>query len=60
MPHLGGEGVVEGAVQQWLGDMLLLESVDVTQVEGRLTVRVAYRVRRTQSRQQVTFERPAP
>ncbi|WP_294539562.1 GPW/gp25 family protein [uncultured Rhodoblastus sp.] len=50
--------LVEGAVQQWLGDVLLLESVDANQNDGRLTVRVAYRVRRTQERQQVTLERP--
>jgi phage baseplate assembly protein W len=50
--------LVEGAVQQWLGDVLLLEAVDATQEDGRLTVRVAYRVRRTQDRRQVVLERP--
>ena len=50
--------LVEGAVQQWLGDVLLLESVDASQDDSRLTVRVAYRVRRTLDRQQVVFERP--
>jgi uncharacterized protein len=50
--------LVEGAVQQWLGDVLQLESVDAQQQDSRLTVTVAYKVRRTQERRQVTFERP--
>lgn len=49
--------LVEGAVQQWLGDVLQLESVEARQEDSRLTVTVVYRVRRTEERQQVTFER---
>lgn len=49
--------LVEGAVQQWLGDVLQVESVDARQEDSRLTVTVVYRVRQTQERQQVTFER---
>jgi uncharacterized protein len=50
--------LVQGAVQQWLGDTLQLENVDVRQQDSTLTVTVVYTIRRTNQRQQVTFERP--
>lgn len=39
--------LVQGALQTWLGDRLLVESVDVAAEEATLTVSVRYRVRLT-------------
>jgi phage baseplate assembly protein W len=49
--------LVQGALQQWLGDLI---EVDEVQVEGReeaLHVTVSYTVRRTQERQVAKFRR---
>jgi phage baseplate assembly protein W len=43
---------VQGALQQWLGDLIEVESLEVTSEESTLTVRLVYVMRRT--RQQVT------
>ena len=49
--------MVAGAIQQWLGDLLQVESVDATQVDSTLSVTVVYTLRKTQQRQTSTFER---
>jgi phage baseplate assembly protein W len=49
--------MVQGALQQWLGDVIQVEAVDVTSTDARLEVVVQYRVRRTQERRVETFER---
>jgi hypothetical protein len=36
---------VQGALQQWLGDRIQVESVDVVSVDATLTVTVVYRLR---------------
>jgi phage baseplate assembly protein W len=51
---------VQGALQQWLGDLILVESVDVENEEATLRVRVQYVVRRTQQRQAAEFVRGGP
>lgn len=51
------EFVVQGALQQWLGDLIEVESVDVTSDDARLEVVVQYRVRRTSERRADRFER---
>jgi phage baseplate assembly protein W len=48
---------VQGALQQWLGDLILVESVDVENEDATLRVRVQYVVRRTQERQAAEFVR---
>ncbi len=48
---------VQGALQQWLGDVILVESVDVENDEATLRVHVQYMVRRTQERQVAEFVR---
>jgi phage baseplate assembly protein W len=48
---------VQGALQQWLGDLILVESVDVENEDATLRVRVQYVVRRTQERQTAEFVR---
>src|SRR2546426_6165268 len=42
---------VQGALQQWLGDMIQVESIDVQSEDSTLRVRVTYTVRRSQQRQ---------
>src|ERR1700750_764298 len=45
--------LVQGALQQWLGDLTQVEAVEVASEEATLTVSVQYLVRRTQKRQTV-------
>lgn len=49
--------LVQGALQQWLGDLIVADDVRVTGEESRLEVTVVYTVRRTQQRRQVQFTR---
>lgn len=42
--------MIQGALQQWLGDVIQVQAVDVTAGEGRVTITVQYVVRRTQER----------
>ena len=42
--------LVQGALEQWLGDIILVEQVEVTAEESTLTVVVRYMVRRTQEK----------
>ena len=51
------EFMVQGALQQWLGDRIQVESVNVDSEEATLTVNVQYILRRTQERQVAQFER---
>jgi phage baseplate assembly protein W len=43
--------LVQGALQQWLGDVIQVEAVVVERAESTLRVNVQYVVRRTQERQ---------
>jgi len=47
--------LVQSALQQWLSDLITVESVEVEAVEARLSVTVQYLVRRSNTRQQETF-----
>jgi len=49
--------LVQGALQQWLGDIIVVEGVAVEALESTLRVTVQYLIRRSQARQQQTFER---
>lgn len=51
------QAVVQGALQQWLADRILVEAVQVTNDDSTLTVVVQYIVRRTQQRQMAQFTR---
>ena len=46
--------LVQGALQQWLGDLIQVESVQVESVEARLHVTVQYVIRRSQERQDLS------
>jgi uncharacterized protein len=54
------EFIVQGALQQWLGDVIQVEAVDVSSDDARLEVVVQYRVKRTQERRVESFQRAAP
>jgi len=48
---------VQAALQQWLGDAIQVESVDVEHEDSTLRVTVQYAIRRTQKRQVQQFTR---
>ncbi|MEA3335583.1 MAG: GPW/gp25 family protein [Chloroflexota bacterium] len=49
--------LVQGALQQWLGDLILVEEVEVEAQDSSLTVQVRYVIRRTQERRVAEFNR---
>ena len=51
---------VQGALQQWLGDLIVVESVDVENDDATLRVSVRYVLRRTQERRVAQFVRGGP
>ncbi len=52
--------LVQGALQQWLGDLIGVDAVEVASSEGTVTVRVVYTVRRTQQQLAAEFSRQGP
>lgn len=58
-PELGTatEFMVQGALQQWLGNVIEVSAVEVETEESTLRVLVRYRVRRTQEQQVARFTR---
>jgi hypothetical protein len=51
--------LVQGALQQWLDDLILVESVEVEAQEASLTVTVQYLIRRSETRLRDRFTRGA-
>lgn len=49
--------LVQGSLQQWLGDLITVEGVAVESDDALLRVAVQYMVRRTQQRRVEQFER---
>ena len=49
--------LVQGALQQWLGDLIEIEAVQVENQEASIGVRVQYVVRQDQQRQVAEFSR---
>jgi uncharacterized protein len=49
--------LVQGALQQWLGDLIQVDAVQVESEDSALRVVVQYTVRRTQQRQVAQFAR---
>ncbi|SAL81963.1 Gene 25-like lysozyme [Caballeronia arvi] len=47
--------LVQGALQKWLGDLIVVEGVAVNAVDATLAVSVQYVVRDTQAREVQTF-----
>jgi uncharacterized protein len=52
--------LVQGALQQELGHLIAVDSVEVSQDDGALTVSVSYVALRTQRRASATFSRRVP
>jgi Bacteriophage baseplate protein W len=48
--------LVQGALQEWLGDLIAIEAVEVEAVESSLKVRVAYMIRRNQRKKVAEFQ----
>jgi phage baseplate assembly protein W len=51
--------IVQSALQQWLGDLIEVERVEIESDDARLTVTVEYRIRADQQRRLDTFTRGA-
>ena len=51
--------LVQGALQQWLGEVIVVEGVEVHADDGRVEVTVQYVLRRNQERQVARFSREA-
>lgn len=49
--------MVQGALQQWLGDLIQVEKVEVESHDAELRVLIQYVIRRTQERQVAEFKR---
>ena len=49
--------LVQGALQQWLGDLIVVEAVEVRSEDSTLRVSTRYRVRRTGELQTAEFTR---
>ena len=49
--------LVQSALQQWLGDLIIIEDVQVNSQDSRLEVTVQYIVRNDQERQTAQFQR---
>lgn len=50
--------LVQAGLQQWLGDRIRVDAVEVGVVESTLTVTVVYALARVDERQVATFTRP--
>ena len=51
--------MIQGALQQWLGDLIIVEAVRVASEDAVLQVTVRYVIRRTQERRTADFRRAA-
>ena len=49
--------LVQGALQQWLGDLIQVQSVNVQNEDATLRIQIQYIVRRTQQAQVAQFTR---
>ncbi len=49
------QALVQGALQQWLGDLIVVEAVSVEVEDATLRVTVKYVIRRTATRETQTF-----
>jgi phage baseplate assembly protein W len=50
--------MIQGSLQQWLGDLIMVEAVQVASNESTIEVLVQYLLRRTQQRRTEQFSRP--
>lgn len=52
--------LIQGALQQWLGDLIVLEGVTAEVEDSTLRVTVVYRLQGNQQQQVQTFEQAVP
>jgi uncharacterized protein len=52
--------LVQSALQEWLGNLITVDAVEVEAVDATLLVTVSYVIRRTQTPQTATFKRGGP
>lgn len=52
--------LVQGALQQWLGNLITVQGVEAEAVDSTLRVTVKYVIRRSQLAQEAMFERRGP
>ena len=52
--------LVQGALQQWLGHLIAVDHVRVSQVEGTFSIEIGYVALRTRERAQATYSWSAP
>ena len=50
-----GQFLVQGNLQQWLGDLIEVRAINVEAIESTLRVQVDYVIRRTQQAQSAQF-----
>jgi len=51
---------IQGALQQWLGDLIQVNAVNVRSEDSTLTIFVSYTIRQTQQQQVATFVQGGP
>jgi hypothetical protein len=49
--------LVKSALEQWLGDLIQLEAVEVSSIDSQLGITIQYLIRRNQQRQVTEFTR---
>jgi uncharacterized protein len=49
--------MIQGALLRWLGDLILVEAVDVRAADATLSIHIVFVVRATSERQTAVFER---
>ena len=54
------EFLVQGGLQQWVGDLIQVDSVDVAILDSTLDVSISYRIRGTGAQRTATFSRALP
>jgi phage baseplate assembly protein W len=50
--------LIQGSLQQWLGELIQLDSVDVQSEDSTIRVTIAYTVRQTQQKEKAEFVQP--
>jgi phage baseplate assembly protein W len=54
---LATQSLVQGALQQWLGDLIQVDAIHVESMESQINVTIQYTVRRSQRRETARFTR---
>lgn len=49
--------LVQGALEQWLGDLIQIEAIEIDSIESRLEVLIQYTIRQNQQQQIAQFVR---